>query len=74
MPSGNWVCPVCKEKRDPTRHHVLPKRHFKKRSKDILKVCRRCHDKIEMNMPRKEQPAVFYYKVLTLFGIFLDSV
>jgi len=75
MPRGFGMCPICKEYRPLTRHHILPRRFFKKRSKDTLDICRKCHDRVEMNIPLKtEQSIDFYYKVLSLFGIFLETL
>ncbi|MCR4284043.1 MAG: hypothetical protein NUV64_01850 [Parcubacteria group bacterium] len=60
--------------KEPTRHHVLPKRHYGKGNRNkggVVKVCRNCHDKIELNIPYKKMPASFYYNILTFFGLFL---
>ncbi len=75
MPIGGWVCPVCGKVKEPTRHHILPKRHFGNGNKNkggIVKICRKCHDKIEIKIPQKKMPAGFYYLILSTFGIFLD--
>ena len=40
------LCPKCLRLKPLTKHHVHPKRHFK-RSKAILHLCRSCHDHLE---------------------------
>ncbi len=71
------ICPVCNKNKKLTRHHILPKRFFgkKKYRKEILMVCRKCHDRIEMNIPRgplRIQSDKFYYRVLNLVGVFVE--
>ena len=40
------LCPKCLKMRSITRHHLHPKRYFK-RSKAILHLCRQCHNELE---------------------------
>jgi len=75
MPRSAWVCPACNKEEQPTRHHIMPKRHFGKGKRNkggTVKVCRKCHDNIERKIPQRKMPASFYYNILVVFGIFID--
>lgn len=75
MPEGGWVCPVCEEEKEPIRHHIMPRRHFGNGNRNkggTVKVCRKCHDKIERKIPYEKMPISFYYKTLIAFGIIVD--
>jgi len=60
------VCPKCNQYKLLTKHHVLPQRHFG-RSKFILKLCRECHDEIEMLIPIERVPDFYYFKIVEYF-------
>lgn len=51
-----------------TKHHVLPKRHFKN-SKIFLLLCRTCHSDLERLIPYRKVHVRFYFFVLVVFGI-----
>lgn len=47
MPNPSGVCPKCLRICQLTRHHIYPKVHFRG-SREILFLCRECHDILEM--------------------------
>ena len=59
------VCPKCKKDRHLTRHHVKPKRYFKRSG--TIKICRRCHDELESLIPYERKPIKFYYRIIRIF-------
>lgn len=59
------VCPVCLKVRQMTRHHIYPKRFFKKSPKFWL--CRQCHNTLEKIMPRKKMSREWYDSLLKWF-------
>jgi hypothetical protein len=62
------ICPKCKEICRGTKHHCLPKRHYRRqKNTPILLLCRRCHDKLELMIPFNKQPKEFYYEVINTF-------
>ena len=70
MKKARGLCPVCHRSKVLTRHHILPRRFFKRRNKKVVLVCRECHDEIELAIPVKPRmPVRFYYEVLYIFGI-----
>lgn len=40
------ICPKCSKNKTLTKHHILPRTHFKGSSK-IVYLCRTCHDELE---------------------------
>ena len=61
-------CPKCKLKLRLTRHHVYPVRHYgRKDNKEILYICRECHDDLEKNIPFQKQAREFYTQVIDTF-------
>lgn len=64
-------CPVCQKIYDfnnqKTNHHVLPKRFFKGIG-DRYELCRKCHDRLERDIPRFQKLAhQTYYRILNRF-------
>lgn len=43
----NKRCPVCGKKKRLTTHHILPRRFFG-REPYIYRLCRECHDELEL--------------------------
>ena len=41
------TCPKCDKLKKLTKHHILPRCHFKGGSGKIVYLCRVCHDEIE---------------------------
>jgi len=41
-------CPKCGGHKKLTKHHVLPRCHYKQGSGKIEYVCRECHDELEI--------------------------
>lgn len=61
------ICPKCKEDKPLTRHHVFPKRFYKK-SRKTLDVCRDCHSELEFYIPQQQKMCDRYYtKIIDLF-------
>lgn len=66
------TCPKCNnpyddDKRNKTRHHIMPKRFFPG-SWETIELCRLCHNQLENNIPVKEKkPDNFYYEVVNMF-------
>ena len=58
-------CPKCLKMKVLTKHHVYPKRHF--RDSPIFKLCRRCHDALERNIPYHKIEVELYVKILAEF-------
>lgn len=49
------LCPKCLYLRDLTAHHIYPRRFFgTPKNSPILHLCRGCHDKIELTIPKDE--------------------
>ena len=64
----SWICPKCKLEKQPTRHHLFPRRHFgRKSNNNILKLCRLCHDKLEKLIPYHKMPRHFYRRIIEVF-------
>ena len=62
------MCPKCHKIRRGTKHHVLPKRHFKhQKNAPILFICRLCHDQLELLIPFKKKQRDFYINVVKTF-------
>ena len=50
------LCPKCLEITELTKHHILPKRYFKKKNDYmVLHICRKCHDILEIIIKKKEK-------------------
>ena len=50
------ICPNCLQVKYLTKHHVLPKRFYKKQRRPIiLMLCRDCHNEIEKEIPYKKK-------------------
>ena len=60
------LCPKCLELKELTKHHIFPRRFFKKDKRPaILHLCRSCHDKLEMRIPYKEKMYKSEYIAIT---------
>lgn len=59
------ICPKCKGVTKPSRHHVLPQRHFE--HSPILHLCEPCHKDLERLIPFELQPTPFYFAIVKLF-------
>lgn len=60
-------CPKCEKHLRLTKHHVFPKRHFRKEV--YLFICRDCHTRLEKLIPQRKAHVRFYLYVLIVFGI-----
>jgi len=61
------ICSKCLEYRFITRHHIFPKRFFKKTKKaPILMLCQKCHQEIEDRIPRHIKLSKQDYIALTI--------
>lgn len=62
------ICPRCKSEKPLTRHHVLPKRHYKSHKHSPIQIlCRDCHDNLERLIPINRQTDNFYFEVVETF-------
>lgn len=60
------LCPKCKKNKKLTRHHVKPKRFF--RRSETIKICRGCHNELEELIPyQQKMPIKFYYRIIRNF-------
>lgn len=66
MPRHEGECLKCGEFKLLTRHHVLPKRHYG-HNKHIVLLCRKCHNRIEKQIPEGRIPRRFYYSIYITF-------
>lgn len=58
-------CPICGLNRNLTKHHILKKVVFpelKNKRKNIIMICRYCHDAIEIMITEKENVILRKYK------------
>lgn len=61
------VCPKCNVDGPLTNHHIFPKRFFGGRG-PLFKICRACHDKLELYIPHNEiMPRDFYPMIVEWF-------
>jgi len=60
------ICPKCLAEKPLTRHHVLPRRHFRENS-EIVYLCRDCHSDLEKLIPYDRQSENFYIKIVADF-------
>lgn len=50
------LCPKCLQIKEITKHHILPKRYFKKKNDYmVLHLCRECHNILEMVIKKNEK-------------------
>jgi len=64
------ICPKCGELTNLTRHHIYPTRHYNGQysgDRNILKLCRSCHDDLEKMIPYKKQEHGFYRAIIKVF-------
>ncbi len=56
MCNERWgLCPKCLYLRTLTRHHIYPRRFFgTPKNSPILHLCRDCHDRIELLIPKED--------------------
>jgi len=59
-------CEKCGAKKNLTKHHILPRRHFGVFGQKI-DLCRRCHDELELRIPFKKLKQYEYYRILNNF-------
>ena len=60
------ICPKCRRFKRLTRHHIQPLRWFG-HSDRIIRICRDCHNSIELLIPFEKQPVKFYYQIVKIF-------
>lgn len=65
-------CLKCHTSKRLTRHHILPKRHYKGAG-PVMTLCRYCHDRIELLIPFEKMDKEFYYLVAEQFGYGRDQ-
>lgn len=62
------LCPGCGVVKKMTKHHILPKRHFRVGGGQILLICRECHNELELLIPQKRvKDVMFYYHIIVKF-------
>jgi ribosomal protein S27E len=61
-----WICPFCKKTGTRTRHHILPKRHYRN-SPFYAVICRKCHNKLEVFIPQEYVPPVECFYIVWTF-------
>lgn len=63
------LCPKCLKKEQNSSHHIYPKRHFGNGgiNKDTIRLCRDCHNDLEILIPSEEQSREVYTDILGLF-------
>lgn len=59
------LCPKCKVMTKLTNHHIYPKRHFQ--DSQVIRLCRLCHDELELLIPFKKLKKKEYVKILQEF-------
>lgn len=63
-------CPMCNNRRDLTRHHVIPKK-LRTGNEASVYICRECHDRVEEEIAALEREILIrrqeiYWKAMTL--------
>lgn len=58
-------CPKCLQMKTLTSHHIYPKRHFK--NSPMFKLCRTCHDELELHIPYRKVAKHLYVQILAEF-------
>jgi len=63
------ICPRCEVRSKLTKHHYRPKRHFGRgpSNKDVIYLCRPCHNLLEDIIVYELMPVSYYYKVVENF-------
>jgi 5-methylcytosine-specific restriction endonuclease McrA len=63
------LCAKCLELKNLTKHHILPRRFFRKQKRPpVILLCRRCHDEIELLIPfRRKMCKDFYISLIKEF-------
>lgn len=63
------LCPNCFEIKQLSRHHIYPKRYFKRPF--IVLLCRKCHNDIELIISNRERGKKLrediYYNIVVSF-------
>lgn len=63
------ICPKCLELKELSRHHIFPRRWFKR--KEIIFFCRECHNNIEFIISQRERgkvlPEYIYLEIIKSF-------
>ncbi len=66
------ICPKCLEIKELSKHHVFPRRWFKR--KEIILLCRECHNNIELIISQRERGKVLKeYIYLEIIKSFLNK-
>lgn len=60
-------CHACGKDRKMTKHHILPKRHFKCHITILL--CQECHNELEKILPQDKRHYLVYVQYLIKFLI-----
>ena len=63
-------CPKCGKVCYLSRHHIYPRRFFNtaKDNKKILLICRKCHDELELSIPKHQKlPRWQYIEIVKSF-------
>ena len=61
------ICPKCGVNQKLTKHHIVPVRHGG-RKKQVLFICRECHNELEKVIPQKPiLEDIEYYKIVIRF-------
>ena len=62
------LCPKCLAMAYLTRHHIYPRRHFRRqRNPACVHLCRVCHDELERRIPIEKRSKRFYTWVVRDF-------
>lgn len=62
------LCPKCGVESIMTRHHVMPKRIYGTVGNHmIVRLCRLCHNALELMIPYNKMPDSFYMNVVRRF-------
>ena len=61
------ICPKCLQMARLTKHHIFPKKYFKKKHIPVLFLCRTCHDDLERLYPLRKTKKDYYIEIVRLF-------
>lgn len=61
-------CPACGVVTNMTSHHIMPVRHYGRKSNNhIILLCRSCHTHLERYIPQAPMPRDFYNAIVVVF-------
>lgn len=60
------LCPKCKVRKNLTKHHIFPIRHYGYTNITIC-LCRECHSELEKQIPFDKMDNLFYRQVVKNF-------